>query len=123
MEDEAKKLRSLFQAYLEKDSMLQAARESEMILNHSSIKHLLTNEKYLGDGDYPKIIEEGIFKKVQEKIAHRARVLGRTDRVKGEKKRIHPTNFTFEEKEVQIDCPFQRANYLYTCIKEVEDER
>lgn len=44
---------------------------------------ILENQKYLGDGFYPQMIEEALFQRVQERRKERAKKLGKTNTLNG----------------------------------------
>lgn len=72
----------IFSEYLNGSSFLQIARlmESEKIRytadsnhwNKNMVKRIIENEKYLGNGKYPQIIDENIFKIANEKRVSKA---------------------------------------------------
>ena len=48
---------------------------------------ILENQKYLGDGFYPKMIEEALFQRVQNRRKERAEKLGKTNTLNGHNNR------------------------------------
>ncbi len=74
---ESKAVVRIFEEYLNGSSFLQISRlmESEKIRytvdsehwNKNMVKRIIENEKYLGNGKYPQIINEEIFKTANEK--------------------------------------------------------
>lgn len=79
---ESKAVVRIFEEYLNGSSLLQIARlmESEKIRytadsehwNKNMVKRIVENEKYLGNGKYPQIIDENTFKTVNEKRVQKA---------------------------------------------------
>lgn len=76
---------TIFREYLNGSSLLQIAKlmESEKIRytensdrwNKNMVKRIIENEKYLGNGKYPQIIDEDIFKQANEKRVRKATTL------------------------------------------------
>lgn len=76
---------AIFSEYLNGSSLLQIAKlmESEKIRyaegsdhwNKNMVKRIIENEKYLGTGKYPQIIDEDIFKCANEKRVRKATTL------------------------------------------------
>ena len=48
---------------------------------------ILENQKYLGDGFYPQMVEEALFQRVQNRRKERAEKLGKTNTLNGHNKR------------------------------------
>ena len=79
---ESKAVVRIFEEYLNGISLLQIARlmESEKIRytadsehwNKNMVKRIIENEKYLGNGKYPQIIDEETFKIANEKRVQKA---------------------------------------------------
>ncbi|MCM1221346.1 MAG: recombinase family protein [Lachnospiraceae bacterium] len=79
---ESKAVVRIFEEYLNGSSFLQIARlmESEKIRytvdsyhwNKNMVKRIIENEKYLGNGKYPQIIDEETFKIANEKRVQKA---------------------------------------------------
>lgn len=81
---ESKAVVRIFEEYLNDSSFLQIARlmESEKIRytadsdhwNKNMVKRIIENEKYLGNGKYPQIIDEETFKIANKKRVQKAAV-------------------------------------------------
>lgn len=79
---ESKAVVRIFEEYLNGSSFLQISRlmESEKIRytvdsdhwNKNMVKRIIENEKYLGNGKYPQIIDEETFKTANKKRVHKA---------------------------------------------------
>ena len=79
---ESKAVVRIFEEYLNGSSLLQIAKlmESEKIRytvdsdhwNKNMVKRIVENEKYLGNGKYPQIIDEEIFKIANKKRVQKA---------------------------------------------------
>ncbi len=72
-DDEARKLKDLFQAYLELSSLQKAGDKAGISCAHPTIKRMLSNPIYLGQGIYPQIIENKCFHAVQKKLKQRSK--------------------------------------------------
>ena len=78
--------------------------------NSSSVKRILTNEKYLGNEIYPKIIDRESFEKAGQMLKERAVAMGRVweneeEIIKG------PCKFRYREEGVLPLAPFERASF------------
>lgn len=51
------------------------------------VGRILENQKYLGDGFYPQMIEEALFQRVQNRRKERAEKLGKTNTLNGHNNR------------------------------------
>lgn len=51
------------------------------------VRKILENQKYLGDGFYPQMIEKALFQRVQERRKERAEKLGKTNTLNGHNNR------------------------------------
>ena len=79
-EEKAAQVRMIFTEYLSGTALCPAARKAGLSMTHSSVKHLLTNSRYLGNDFYPAIIDEDTFLKAAEQLKARAQMLGRDNR-------------------------------------------
>ena len=116
-ENQAIKVRLLFEKYLEGYSLQKAAQESGIIGYHGTISRLLSNEKYIGALNYPQIISEEVFFKVQHRRKKTAQELGRDKFKEKTKDRIAPKIFTIQEQEEVFEDPYQEAIYKYSLIE------
>lgn len=122
-EEAAKQLRTLFKAYLSGDSLINAATKSGINAPHTAISRMLTNNRYLGDGYYPAIIDPDTLAAAGAERARRAEKLGRIREPKKEKKTVYPTVFRLREGTEHFDDPFEQAAYAYSLIEtEVEED-
>ena len=62
-EKEAENIRKIFKNYLAGNALIKSADLAGLKKNSSSVKRMLTNEKYLGNDIYPKIIDRESFEK------------------------------------------------------------
>jgi hypothetical protein len=120
--EKAAQVKQIFDEYLSGTALCASARKAGLNMTHSSVKHLLTNKKYLGNEFYPAIINEEMFRRASEKITERAAMLGRDSLGPKEYIRPHvPVEFQMEEPERSYSDPFEQAAYTYSRIKEVKD--
>ena len=99
-EDEAAKIRNLYENYLAGMAQSKAAIEAGIEAYHSSAKRLMQNRHYLGDDFYPAIIDQETF-----------------DKAKSSKPIKVPTHFWFAEAEKEYEDPRLQAEYLYSLIE------
>lgn len=121
-EEKADQVRLIFKEYLSGNALCSAARKAGRNMTHSSVKHLLTNRKYLGNGFYPAIIDEESFIRASERLEERAAMLGRDTRKSKTltEPSVH-TAFRMDTAEKRYEDLFEQAAYTYSLIKEVKD--
>ena len=120
-EKEAENIRKIFKNYLAGNALIKSADLAGLEKNSSSVKRLLTNEKYLGNDIYPKIIDEESFEKAGQMLKERAVAMGRVWEKEEEIIKV-PCKFRYKEKETLPLDPFERASYKYRLIEVVDDE-
>ena len=64
-EDEANKIRKLYENYLSGMALAKAAAAAGIETYHGTAKRLMENRHYLGDDFYPAIIDQETFDNVQ----------------------------------------------------------
>lgn len=114
-DDEARKLKILFKAYLELSALQKAGDRAGMNCSHPTIKGRLTNPVYLGDQNHPPIIDKDIFDVVQKKLRKRKRKINAKEQpieYKVPEFRLIPSTET-------KDNPFEEAEALYSRIEEI----
>lgn len=116
-EEEAAKIRKLYENYFAGMSQSKAAIKAGIETYHSSAKRLMQNRHYLGDDFYPAIIDQETFDKAETIRLERAGKLGRLNRVKEAKPEKVPTYFRFAEAEQHYEDPRLQAEYLYSLIE------
>lgn len=82
---------------------------------------MLRNRRYLGNEQYPPIIDRAVFDKAGEELVKRAEKLGRTNRIKNHPKPEAGTAFILRSSEKIYEDPFEQAEFIYSQIKEVTD--
>ena len=120
-EKEAEDIRKIFKNYLAGNALIKSAELAGLKKNNSSVKNILTNENYLGNDIYPRIIDSDSLEKAGQMLKERAVALGRV--WEKEKKTIKvPCKFRYK-KEVALPIdPFERASYKYRLIEVIDDE-
>ena len=113
-----KKMQLFFQNYLAGMSLSKAAEEAGIHAPHGMVAKMLTNQHYLGDSFYPKIIDKSNFEKAAMERKYRAEKLGRTNLKKPVAEKKAPTMFTLAKIEEYHDDPVRQAEYLYSLIQE-----
>lgn len=113
----AEQVQRMFDNYLNGDSLIKAAENADIKGNHGSIKLMLQNRRYLGDGFYPPIISEETFNAAAEERENRAERLGRNGYIRQERSVNVPVRFLFESASDYFDDPVQQAEYMYGLIR------
>lgn len=119
-EEEAEKIRGLFENYLSGLSLTKAAKDAGINSYHGTVGRMLRNKRYLGDDYYPAIIDKLVFEKAEIERENRAKKLGRIFEPKEEKKVSVVTEFTIGEISKEYPNPFTQAEYVYSLIKKKE---
>lgn len=120
-ETEAENIRKIFRNYLAGNALIKSADLVGLKKNSSSVKRMLTNEKYLGNDIYSKIIDRESFEKAGQMLKERAVAMGRVWE-KEEKIIKVPCKFRYKEEETLPLDPFERASYKYRLIEVIDDE-
>ena len=115
---EAEQLKLLIASYLSGQSLANAARESGINRSHGGITRILTDERYMGNEIFPRLISEEQFERLKEERFKRAKKLGRLNRTKAEESFTPCFEFTIGEVEDKYDNPIKQAEYVYSLIKE-----
>jgi len=116
-EEEAVKIKKLFEAYLSGLSLAEAAKKAGIKRYHTSIARMLADKRYVEDKFYPPIISRNTFDKAQLERRRRAEALGRINEHKGNEKKFMNFRFHASMPEQIYDDPFQQAEYAYSLIK------
>lgn len=120
-EKEAENIRKIFENYLAGNALIKSADLAGLKKNSSSVKKILTNEKYLGNEIYPKIIDGESFEKAGQMLKERAVAMGRVWE-KEEKIIKVPCKFRYKSEEVLPIDPFERASHQYNLIEVIDYE-
>lgn len=117
-EFEANQLKQLIQSYLAGESLANAAKEAGINRSHSGITRILTDERYLGNEIFPRLVSKEQFEQLKEERFKRAKKLGRLNRTKAEETFTPSFTFTIGKVEDKYDNPIKQAEYVYSLIKE-----
>ena len=120
-EKEAENIRKIFKNYLAGNALIKSAELVGLNKNNSSVKKILTNENYLGNDIYPKIIDSESFEKAGQMLKERAVAMGRVWEKEEEIIKV-PCKFRYKKEETLPLDPFERASYKYRLIEVIDDE-
>ena len=70
--EEADRIRSLYNAFMQGLSIEASGKKAGIPLSRSAVGKVLSNPVYLGDGYYPQMVEESLYRKVQIERASRS---------------------------------------------------
>lgn len=113
--DEADKIRTLYNSYLQGESIAKAGKKAGLEFNHPTLGRILKNKNYLGNNIFPQIIEEELYYKVQKEREERAIKMGRVFERK-EKTRIVPVAFQYKNIKANRYEPIKKAEYIHSRI-------
>src|SRR5699024_9831003 len=108
-EFEANQLKQLIQSYLVGKSLANAAKESGINRSHGGITRILTDERYLGNEMFPRLVSKEQFEQLQEERYMRAKKLGRLNRIKEEESFTPCFEFTIGKIEEKSENPVKQA--------------
>ena len=116
-EEQAAAIRQTCENYLSGMSMTQAARTAGINMNHSGVKRLMLNPRYLGDEFYPAILTPEIAQTVEAERQRRD-ALYKGKRYTGEDVMVFiPTAFTMRKLSTRYKDPVKQAEYAYCLIE------
>lgn len=118
----AEKVRQLFVEFLNCGSMRAAAVNAGIEKTHSVIGRLLKNEVYLGDEYYPKMIDEELFRKVQELRYSNAKAQNRVRDYIKQAPFAENTQYRMRKVQQRYENPYLQAEYAYGLIEEEQHE-
>lgn len=118
----AEKVRQLFVEFLKCGSMRAAAIKAGIEKTHSVIGRLLKNEVYLGDEYYPQIIEDEIFRKVQELRNSNAKNQNRIRDYIKQASVAEEAQYRIGKVQQRYENPYLQAEYTYGLIEEEKHE-
>ena len=113
---EAERLRELFGNFISGMAYKLAAESAGISKNvyHKSVKNMLMNRRYLGDGNYPRIITPDVFEQVQAEIQRRGEL--HPSKPKPSPVVSLPSSFRIRLPEQYFDDPAAQAEYMYSLI-------
>ena len=121
-EEEAEQVRQLFTGYLFGLSFQGAAEVAGLNgVNASQAKKMMHNRRYLGDENYPEIIDKETFEAAETERLRREKILGR-DHLQKRQAPVFPvrTRFSLEKVSPKYGNKLKQAEYVYSQIKEVK---
>ena len=113
-EQEAEVIANIFDCYVSGLSMKKAAEGTGVDFNHSTVKRILSQDRYTGNDYYPAIISREVFAKANGRRLHRASMHN------CEKRYTPPpiyTEFSMAEPTLHFDDPIKQAEYVYSLIE------
>ncbi|MEH2949176.1 integrase [Sporofaciens sp. JLR.KK001] len=116
-EDEANKIRKLYENYISGMALTKAAAAAGIETYHGTAKRLMENRHYLGDDFYPAIIDQETFDKAAAIRLERAGKLGRLNKKKNSTPAASPTGFRMAAAEQHYEDPRLQVEYLYSLIE------
>ena len=114
---QAERLRDLFQQYISGRSLKGAAEAAGIgeKVCHISAKKMLMNRRYLGEGDYPRIISKDVFDQAEAEMCRRAAF--HTRKPKPQQETLQPSGFRMRHPVHYYDDPAVQAEYIYSLIE------
>lgn len=70
--EEADRIHLLYNAFLQGLSIDVAGKKAGIPLSRSAVGKILSNPVYLGDGYYPQVVEESLYRRVQLERSRRS---------------------------------------------------
>lgn len=117
-DEDTAKVKLIFAAYLDGQSMRNAAEQAGLKLMHASVKRILSNRHYLGDEFYPAIIDAETFDAAENERKRREEALGRDKLPKKEPDtRVPSIKFRMGKAVQTYKEPYSQAEYLYSLIE------
>ena len=113
---QAVRLRDFFQQYISGKSLKGAAEAAGIgeKVCHISAKKMLMNRRYLGEGDYPRIISKDVFDQAEAEMCRRAAF--HTRKPKPQQETLQPSGFRMRRPAQSYDDPATQAEYMYSLI-------
>ena len=117
-EKEAGQVRETYRSYLSGLSYTEAAKRAGLEMPHSSVKRMLQNRHYPGDGFYPAIIDRDTFDAAEKERLRRSKALGRDNRKRQETgNAVIPVRFRMGTCTAKKKDPYEQAAYIYSLIE------
>ena len=116
-EEQAAAIRQTCENYLSGMSMTQAARAAGINMNHSGVKRLMLNPRYLGDEFYPAILTPEIAQAVEAERQRRDALYKGKRYSREEVTLFIPTAFTMRKVSTRYKDPVKQAEYAYSLIE------
>ena len=116
-EEQAAVIRQICENYISGMSMTQAARTVGINMNHSGVKRLMLNPRYLGNDFYPAILTPEIAQSVEAERQRREALYKGKRYTREEVTVFIPTAFTMRKLSTRYKDPVKQAEYAYSLIE------
>lgn len=120
-ETEAEQIRKIYEGYLSGLSYTGAAADAGLTMTHSSVKNLIRNTRYTGDGYYPAVIDRETFDAAETERLRRVKLRGR-DYPRKPARGAVPVQMKFRLKKPRRNKkdPYEQAAFIYSLIESEE---
>lgn len=116
--EKAEQIRKICENYLSGMSFIAAAQDVGINMSHCGVKHLIQNERYLGDDFYPAILTREMANRIEKERLRREKMLGRDERTKKSLPEAKVfTGFTALKIAQKYKDPIRQAEYAYSQIR------
>lgn len=117
-EKEASNIRSICVNYLSGMGLAESASVLGLKKQHTAVKRMVTNKKYLGDDFYPQILTPEMFAEVEKELVQRCFSFGRDHLEKLEREKpVACTAFSMPRIPQRYSDPVKQAEYAYSMIR------
>ena len=116
-EEQAAVIRQICENYISGMYMTQAARTVGINMNHSGVKRLMLNPRYLGNDFYPAILTPEIAQSVEAERQRREALYKGKRYTREEVTVFIPTAFTIRKLSTRYKDPVKQAEYAYSLIE------
>lgn len=121
-QEQADRLRQMCERYLSGMTLAKAAEKAGINRSHTGVKNMMRNRRYLGDEQYPQLIDDKTFQAVSAEIARRAEKLGRNHKTcKSPPKGTIYIAFSSPRVPRVYEDPIRQAEYAYSLIAGKEE--
>jgi hypothetical protein len=120
-EKAASQVKVFFEKYISELSLTVAGEQAGIVKTHSMMGRILNNINYLGNEEYPAIIDQETFDKAEEVRKKRAEDLGRVVELAAFTSPPPHERFKMKRAEGKLPLnPYAKAEYLYSLIESEE---
>lgn len=114
----SERVKKVFEHYMSGASLDKCSKESGINKSSCCIGRILQDEKYLGKGFYPKLIDDEIFDAAQLERMRRAVALGRVfEYPNGGGKTVLECKYKLGKVKDKYSDPYKQAEYAYSQIE------
>lgn len=116
--EQAAVIRSVCKNYLSGMSLIKAGEQAGLNLKNAGVKLLMQNPRYLGDENYPAILDEDTFNRVAVELKRRATARGRDNLPKKPfPEAVICMSFTIPRVPQIYSNAVEQAEYAYSLIE------